>query len=131
MNQPDAKHSLGLNAVRHACSQVLRSCRRELLLSALTDRSFEEGVRARDFRESVQSFRDAGLGAAEVVRIEGGLNGMMEDVLRSEPDIRYLMRSPSRGADHTFAIQDQRAVIETKQVYDLTYRTYYHRVIAD
>lgn len=88
MNSSTVTHPNALAIVRRACSQLLRTRRRELFLSTITDRSFEEGSRARDFRESVGSLVRAGLDAPTERRLSGGLNGMLADELRADPGIR-------------------------------------------
>lgn len=115
------------------CARLLDEHADVLLLATLTDRSFEEGARSRAFAESVASFRRAGLDELDLARLAGGLNGLLEALLRKETAVRYVQRNVSRVPDHFLADPEtgRPGLAEVKQIYDLTFARYYDKVRED
>jgi len=121
-------------AVQDACMRMLEEDSDVLLFAALTDRSFEEGVRARDFRESVESFRVVGVAESDLQRMAAGLNGLLETHLRRDASIEYVARNQSRVPDHCVrarACAESLTFLEVKQIYDLTMTKYFPMVAED
>lgn len=120
-----------IDLLRRACESCLASHGEAWLLSALTDRSFEEGSRAPDFAESCRSMRDAGLPSAVLEDVAAGINARFERAIRSLEPAATVLRNPSRVPDLEVCVGSERACIESKQIYDLTMPKYYPKVAED
>lgn len=123
------------DAIRAACVALTERYDDFWLLAALSDWSYEEGIRGgrnKGFGKAVDSFERAGVPAALVAQLRAGINGNLADVLRARglavqcnpdcgPDLELTSPTASPG----------RALIEVKLLFDGTLYKYYANVAAD
>jgi hypothetical protein len=97
------------------------------LLSALTERGFEEGDRNRNFAESVRWWRSVELPESICRLMSLGINGVLAEVMRQLPGGYLIECQPNRGRDILVRSPDgsRGAALDVKHVYDMTTGHYY------
>src|SRR5688500_9299342 len=97
--EPGMTHGSLSSLVTGAASSLLNDYDDFWILSAVTERGFEEGVRNRNFAESVRSFADAGVPDDACTDLSLGMNGMLARLIgRLRSDVTVTSQ-PSRGRD--------------------------------
>jgi hypothetical protein len=127
------KDVVSLSDIATACSELQSNYGDFWHCAGFTDRSYEEGVRNRDFRESVDWLAAAGGSLQLIEKLRLGINGNLAHQLAMlHPDWR-VSQNKSRGHDIEIAFSNQGlvAALEVKLVYDCTLPKYYPEVAAD
>ncbi len=123
---------MDLNHLVSACQSLLTTRNDFWLLSAITDRSYEEGAQNHGFRESVASFDAAGLSQALSEQLRSGINGNLAQIVGEIQGVQGpVVQNPSRVPDLQFWIDTYEIFVEVKLVYDCTFLKYYPSVAAD
>lgn len=132
------EHNVGsppsaLGALVQACRTLVSEFNDFWVLSATTDNSFEEGVRAPALKRSVASFERAGVPAYLLDQVRIGINGNLASILlRQSPHLGPVRRNPGEGQDIVAGLPGfERLAVEVKLVYECTYPKYYAAVAHD
>lgn len=123
------------DTIRNACVYLTEQMNDFWLLAALSDWSYEEGIRGgrnKGFSRAVDSFEHVGVPDTIIQQLRAGINGNLASVLRSHgidvqcnPDCGPDLELQARGAS------TDRALIEVKMLFDGTLHKYYSSVAAD
>ncbi|MGD0768895.1 MAG: hypothetical protein ABSB42_11980 [Tepidisphaeraceae bacterium] len=104
------------------------------VLSALTDRSYEEGDRNAEFRAEIEHYESAGIPESLVGQLRKGINGNLAEILETQNvGIGQVLRNKGRGQDLIFGPWERGgvAMVEIKLVFDCTVAKYFPSVAAD
>lgn len=123
------------DAIRSACVSLVEQHDDFWLLAALTDWSYEEGIRGgrnKGFARAVDSYQRAGVPAHVIQSLRAGINGNLAEVLRSQH--LEVQCNPDCGPDLGIVspeLTPNRALVEVKLLFDGTLHKYYANVADD
>jgi hypothetical protein len=123
-----------LGVLSQAMAASVRQRQQFWVLSALTDRSYEEGDRNHGFSEAVSFYERAGVATEALSEMRLGINGNLRDLCAAGlPPGHLAQRNKWVGQDLRFfdptGVEQARA--EIKPLYDLTLDKHYWTTAAD
>lgn len=127
-NPPDM-----LGILTEACVATVFEHNEFWVLASLTDWSYEEGTRNKNFRYCVDIYKDAGVPEGYINQLHMGINGNLCNAYQQRLPAEYtVIRNKGKGQDLTVYYKDMaQAKIESKLIYDLTNTKYYTSTAND
>ncbi len=121
-----------LSILIDACSHLVSDFDDFWLVAALSDWSYEEGIRAKGYRTYLESWTGAAALPDDLMAcLKKGINGNLVDVLRQNPAVLEAEPSPNRGPDIVITATDGGGRVQVKLVYDETLSKYFTEIAAD
>jgi hypothetical protein len=123
-----------LKLLAEGCRNLVSKFTNFWVLAALTEASFEEGVRNQRFKRYVASYQSVGIPDELLTQLRLGTNGNLKLVLeRQNTHFGNVTRTTGKGQDLSYfpSHGNRETKIEVKLVYDCTYAKYYNSVADD